>query len=70
MSNGTMVTHVVNKLEVVKYLTKVYGTNKADLLSIPDVGKKTSMMIIADFIQYKEAYRLPCILFYLRKRKF
>ena len=43
-----MVTHVVNKLEVVKYLTKVYGTNKADLLSIPDVGKKTSMMIIAD----------------------
>ena len=67
-----MVTHVVNKLEVVKYLTKVYGTNKADLLSIPDVGKKTSMMIIADcyVIQYKEAYRLPCILFYLRKRKF
>ena len=48
MSNGTMVTHVVNKLEVVKYLTKVYGTNKADLLSIPDVGKKTSMMIIDD----------------------
>jgi len=48
MSNGTMVTHVVNKLEVVKYLTKVYGTNKADLLNIPDVGKKTSMMIIDD----------------------
>ena len=48
-----MVTHVVNKLEVVKYLTNVYGTNKADLHDIPDVGKQTSMIILSI---NKEAY--------------
>ena len=48
MSNGTIVTHVVNKLEVVKYLTKVYGTNKSDIHNIPAVGKTTSMIIIAN----------------------
>ena len=59
-----MVTHVVNKLEVVKYLTKVYGTNKADLLSIPDVGKKTSMMIIADFTLYNIKRHIAYHVFY------
>ena len=52
MSNGTMVTHVVNKLEVVKYLTKVYGTNKGDIHNIPAVGKTTRMIIIANHYIY------------------
>ena len=45
-----MVTHVVNKLEVVKYLTNVYGTNKSDLGNIPAVGKKTSVIGIGVMI--------------------
>ena len=47
-----MVTHVVNKLEVVKYLTKVYGTNKGDIHNIPAVGKTSSMIIIANHWWY------------------
>ena len=43
-----MVTHVVNKLEVVKYLTKVYGTNKGDIQTIPADGKTTTMIIVAN----------------------
>ena len=54
MSNGTMVTHVVNKLEVVKYLTKVYGTNKGDIQTILADGKTTTMIIVAN--HYKKSY--------------
>lgn len=44
LSNGTSVTHLVNKMEVVNYLTKVYGYKNDDRSS--DSVKGISFIIV------------------------